>query len=97
MAPGIALSEIGTPIGVVIIFFASLLVLYVFHPSFFNVQPPEGVPLLRERPGKRVFSLKNRLSYFTDCESIYSEAYRGVRVLTTPVCDKLTYLHSIAR
>lgn len=97
MAPDIAF-EIGSPIGVAIICFASLLVLYIFHSSFFTVQHPEGVTLLRERSGKLTFSLKNRLSYFTDCESMYREAYHGVRVFETPpMCDKLTYLHSTAR
>ena len=83
MAPGFVLPEFGTPIGVVVICFSALSVLYIVHSSFFGVPRPKGVPLLRERPGKRTFSLKNRLSYFTDCESIYREAYHGVRVLKT--------------
>jgi hypothetical protein len=97
MAPVIIFSEIGTLIAVLVICFAAFLVLYFFNSSFFTVPPPEGVPLLRERLGKRSFSLKNRLSYFTDCESIYREAYHDVRVLTSPICDNLTYVRSIAR
>jgi hypothetical protein len=67
----------------VVICFSALSLLYVFHSSFFSVPRPKGMPLLRERPGKTTFSLKNRLSYFTDCEAIYREAYHGVRVLKT--------------
>lgn len=82
MAPHIVNHNFGISIGVVVFCFSALWVLYVVH-SFFRVSLPKGVPLLRERPEKRTFSLKNRLSYFTDCESIYREAYHGVCVLKT--------------
>ncbi|KAI9166290.1 Cytochrome P450 monooxygenase iccF [Paramyrothecium foliicola] len=53
---------------------ASILVYWV-EELFFQVQVPSEIPLLRESKGARRFSLKTRLAYYTDCKSLFYEAY----------------------
>lgn len=73
------LPEFRSPLGIGLVSFAALAVLYVAHSLFFSVPYPQGVPLIREPPGKRSFSWKTRLAYFTDCKSVFREAYEIVR------------------
>lgn len=50
--------------------------LYVVNALFFRVANPQGVPLIREPTGNKSFSLKTRLAYLFDCESLFREAYQ---------------------
>jgi hypothetical protein len=79
MAPVPMLPEFGSPLGIGLIGFAVFAVLYVANSLFFSVPYPKGVPLIREPPGKTSFSWKTRLAYFTDCQSVFREAYQNVR------------------
>jgi hypothetical protein len=56
--------------------------LYIINALFLSAAIPKGVPLIREPPGKRSFSWKTRLAYYTDCESLYREAYQNVCFLS---------------
>lgn len=47
--------------------------------TLLSVPYPKGVPLLREPPGATRFSLKTRIAYYTDCASLYKEAWENVR------------------
>ncbi|KAI9371732.1 cytochrome P450 [Aspergillus egyptiacus] len=51
--------------------------LYIVNSLFFRVAKPDGVPYIREPPGKKSFSWKTRLAYLTDCESLFREAYQN--------------------
>lgn len=46
--------------------------------ALISVPYPKGVPLLREPPGATRFTLKTRLAYYTDCPSLYREAWENV-------------------
>ncbi|KAL2822403.1 cytochrome P450 [Aspergillus granulosus] len=50
--------------------------LYIVNALFFRVANPLGVPLIREPTGKTSFSLKTRLAYMFDCETLFREAYQ---------------------
>jgi hypothetical protein len=39
---------------------------------------PNNLPRIREREGKTQFSLRTRLSYYTDAKAIFREAYEQV-------------------
>lgn len=43
-----------------------------------SVPYPKSVPLLREPPGATRFSMKTRMAYYTDCASLYREAWENV-------------------
>jgi hypothetical protein len=51
--------------------------LYTINALFFRVANPQNVPLIREPPGKKSFSLKTRIAYMFDCESLFREAYQN--------------------
>ncbi|KAL4781964.1 cytochrome P450 [Aspergillus varians] len=53
------------------------ILLYLVNAIFLNVASPKGVAFIREPLGKSSFSLKTRLAYLTDCESIFREAYQN--------------------
>jgi hypothetical protein len=42
------------------------------------IKYPDNLPRVREN-GRRRFSLKTRLAYYTDCKAIFQEAYETVR------------------
>lgn len=42
------------------------------------IRYPNSLPLIREPPGKRWFSLKTRLAYYLDCRNLYCETYETV-------------------
>ena len=45
---------------------------------FFGPDPYPNVNLVGEPEGRRWFSLKTRWRYYTDCASLYDEAYNKV-------------------
>ncbi|KAL4758230.1 cytochrome P450 [Aspergillus foveolatus] len=69
------MNAVDSLLGVGVYFLLSAALLYVINTVFFGAAYPKGVPFIRERPGKTSFSLKTRLAYLTDCESLFREAY----------------------
>ncbi|KAG9254797.1 cytochrome P450 [Emericellopsis atlantica] len=55
-------------------FASSILVVVLLH-RLTAVPYPPTIPLIREPPGARRFSLRTRLAYYIDCESLFVEAY----------------------
>jgi hypothetical protein len=54
-------------------------VLFVLHRFFFTSPAyPVGLPLVAEPQGRTWFSPRTRWRYYTDCASLYSEAYTKV-------------------
>ncbi|MCJ1379500.1 hypothetical protein MMC17_002601 [Xylographa soralifera] len=51
-----------------------LLVALYFSDWFFSTHYPPNLPRIREN-GKKRFSLRTRLAYYTDCANLYREAY----------------------
>lgn len=43
-----------------------------------------GLPLAAEPQGKKSFTLRTRLRYYSDCAALYTEAYRQVSPGTSP-------------
>lgn len=78
MAPALRLPDFGSLLGIGLFCFISSTVLYIIDALFFRIGNPRGVPLIREPLGKTRFSLKTRLVYFTNCESLFREAYQNV-------------------
>lgn len=68
-----AIAMIGLGLGL-----GSLLLIYLIERYVLSVPYPPGVQLVREPVGARRFSLRTRLAYYTDCESLYREAYENV-------------------
>ncbi|RDW57887.1 cytochrome P450 [Aspergillus mulundensis] len=62
-------------LGVILYILFPATILYFINSLFLSAPLPQGVPFIREAPGKRSFSLKTRLAYLTDCESLFKEAY----------------------
>ncbi|KAL5044867.1 hypothetical protein BDW71DRAFT_185473 [Aspergillus fruticulosus] len=60
-------------VGIYLLLPAALL--YLINSFFLRAVHPKGVPFIREPPGKTSFSLKTRIAYITDCESLFREAY----------------------
>lgn len=61
------------------VLFAALVFVGLYRlDALISVPYPKGVPLLREPPGATRFSLKTRLAYYTDCPSLYREAWENV-------------------
>jgi hypothetical protein len=61
--------------------FTGLTALY-----FVTIRYPSNLPRVRERKGATRFSLTTRLAYFTNCKSLYEEAYEKVRsAASTPL------------
>jgi hypothetical protein len=58
--------------------FLLLAVVVVAHFSTFRY--PIEIPRVREREGKRYFSLRTRLAYYTDAKELFREAYEKVRI-----------------
>lgn len=57
--------------------FLLLAVVVVAH--FSTLRYPVEIPRVREREGKRYFSLRTRLAYYTDAKELFREAYEKVR------------------
>lgn len=56
-----------------------VIVMYLSH-RLTSISYPAELPRVREPAGKTRFSLKTRLSYFTDCEALFEEAYEKARI-----------------
>lgn len=76
----------GSPIGIALTSALVIICLYILD-TLISVPYPKGVPLLREPPGARRFSLKTRLAYYSDCASLFQEAYENVSIVP---CDFTT-------
>ncbi|KAL4812992.1 cytochrome P450 [Aspergillus spinulosporus] len=69
------MNAVDSLLGVGVYFLVSAALLYIINTVFLGAVYPKGVPFIREPPGKTSFSLKTRLAYLTDCESLFREAY----------------------
>jgi hypothetical protein len=58
--------------------FLLLTAVVVAHLS--TLRYPIEIPRVREREGKRYFSLRTRLAYYTDAKELFREAYEKVRL-----------------
>ncbi|KAF7559762.1 hypothetical protein G7046_g4395 [Stylonectria norvegica] len=77
-----------TPVGIfafILGCLGCLISIYWVDRLFFSVPYPPGIPLLREPKGARRFSLRTRLGYYTDCESLFREAYENYAKKGLPV------------
>lgn len=70
------------PLGFTAVAFIAVTAVVFFHHFFITPPYPEGVDLIREKPGARRFSIRTRLAYYTDCEALYTEAWHNVRFLS---------------
>lgn len=61
------------PLTVLLILVSLFLVNHVL-----SIPDPKGIPLIRERPGAKRFSLRNYLAYYSGADKLYEEAYHGV-------------------
>jgi hypothetical protein len=57
-----------------------LLLAAVVVAHFSTLRYPVEIPRVREREGKRYFSLRTRLAYYTDAKELFREAYEKVRL-----------------
>jgi len=62
----------------VVLVFVAITAAVFFHHFFITPPYPEGVDLIREKPGAKRFSLRTRLAYYIDCEALYAEAWHNV-------------------
>lgn len=76
--PNFAVPQPGSPVGLALILSGLCIILYIVG-LYISVPLPKGVALIREPSGARRFSWRTRLAYYTDCASIFREAYHEVR------------------
>lgn len=55
---------------------------YVIERFLVSTPYPPNIALIREGPDARRFSLRTRLAYYTDCKSLFQEAWDKVRILS---------------
>lgn len=61
---------------------ALIICTVLFYQVFFAIKYPANLPLVGEPDGKRWFSLGTKWRYYTDCDSLYTEAYEQVCEVT---------------
>ncbi|KAH6974590.1 cytochrome P450 [Ilyonectria sp. MPI-CAGE-AT-0026] len=64
-----------SPLGLVLTVSGSIIVLYLIEHYILGVPYPPEVSLVREPAGARRFSIRMRLSYYTDCQNLFRDAY----------------------
>lgn len=57
-----------------LVVFLSIVLLYILH-RLTEIPYPPNIPLVREPPGARRFSLRTRLAYYIDCQALFEEAF----------------------
>lgn len=79
------------------ILFIGTTVLFILHRFLFaSPAYPAGLPLVAEPPGRTWFSPRTRWRYYTDCASLYSEAYTKVSgLIILAVLNDMTDYNSI--
>lgn len=78
--PNYVSSDWASPLGMALILTLAIVVVYALN-ALLTGPYPKGVPLLREPAGATRFSLKTRFAYYTDCRSLFKEAYENVGIL----------------
>lgn len=58
----------------------AVAVLIIFRWFFSSPQYPASIPRVGEPPGRTWFSPRTTWRYYTDCASLYKEAYDKVRI-----------------
>lgn len=66
-----------------------LSIIFISYQTFSAIRYPSNLPLANEPAGKRRFSWRTRWRYYTDCESLYKEAYDKVRPIPRPMARPL--------
>lgn len=67
-----------SPLGVASVAILGFAALYCIERFLLSQPMPKGIPLIREPEGARSFSLRTRLAYLRDCQSLFREAYHNV-------------------
>jgi hypothetical protein len=62
------------------VFAGILAIVVILYQTFFATRYYANLPLVGEPAGRRWFSLRTRWRYYTDCASLYNEAYQNVGV-----------------
>ncbi|KAH7179276.1 cytochrome P450 [Fusarium flagelliforme] len=78
------LPALTSPLGLAAVAAVLLIGLFITE-KFISVPYPEGIPLIREPKGAKRFSLRTRWLYFTDCKSLFHEAYHDYLKVGKPV------------
>ncbi|CAI6090501.1 unnamed protein product [Clonostachys chloroleuca] len=60
-------------------------VVYLVERFIVSVPYPDNIPLIREAPGARRFSLRTRWAYYTDCKALFKDAWDNYLKLGKPV------------
>lgn len=69
------LPPLASPLGFVLVAVAGFVLLYLIERYVLDVPYPQGIPIVGQPAGSRRLSLRTRLRYYTDCESLFREAY----------------------
>jgi hypothetical protein len=69
--------------GLAVLASAALVGFYLINRFLFRVPYPKGMPLLREGPGATSFSWKTRMSYYSNCEGLFREAWEKVSTISS--------------
>jgi len=68
----------------------SAAIIVVFYAQITTWRYPAAIARVREPAGKRTFSLRTRLAYYTDCRELFREAFEKVEPLPSFAVDLLT-------
>lgn len=82
--PDTSLPQMSSPLGLALALSMVFALLYIVN-SYITAPYPKGVALLREPPGAKRFSWRTRLAYYTDCTTLYREAYHQVSYRGTTI------------
>lgn len=93
------LPPLASPLGFALIAVAGFVLLYLIERYVLDVPYPQGIPIVGQPAGARRLSLRTRLRYYTNCESLFREAYDNVRPLVDPArsAPRLTPAFSMSR
>ncbi|KAH8686213.1 cytochrome P450 [Ilyonectria robusta] len=69
------LPPLASPLGFALVAVAGFVLLYLIERYVLAVPYPQGIPIVGQSAGSRRLSLRTRLRYYTDCESLFREAY----------------------
>ncbi|KAI1907484.1 hypothetical protein LOZ61_006119 [Ophidiomyces ophidiicola] len=48
---------------------------FAFYKTFLAASLPKDIPLVREKPGRKGFSLRTRISFYLDCSRLYRDVW----------------------
>lgn len=79
-APGLPIDwfSLLTPLNLVAAVVVLCLGAFLVERFITGVAYPPSIPLVREPEGARRFSLRTRISYYTECRAVYEDAWNHV-------------------